>query len=95
MSKRNYPFVAAGVGLLLLLIVMRGSAPGSDGSTALPLFTLLAISEVAFFVTAIGAYIGIRQIRAGGTKVVYALTVLSCVLLALGALLGGVMLWPK
>jgi heme/copper-type cytochrome/quinol oxidase subunit 3 len=95
MSKQNYPFIAAGVGLLLLLIVLKGSEPRADGTTTLPLFTLLAISEVAFFATAIGAYLGIRRMRAGGTRVTYALIVLSCVMLAVGSLLAGIMLWPK
>lgn len=94
MNKNNFPFVALGIGLILLLIVMKGGEPRVDGATAIPLLTLLVVSEFAFFVTAIGAYIGIKQILAVGLKPLYTVVTLLCMLLSVGFLWHGIELWP-
>ena len=94
MRKRKFPHLALGVGLLLLLIVITGSAERSDGATALPLFTLLAVSEVAFFVTAFGAYIAVSQILSVGMTRVYLALAISCALLSGLFVLLGLELWP-
>lgn len=61
MKSYNFPYIALGLGLFLMLVVMKGSEPGNEGNTNLPLLTLLFVSEFAFFVTAIGGYIGIKK----------------------------------
>ena len=94
MSKHRFPFIAAGLGLLFMLVVMLGSEL-RDGSTMLPLFTLLAISEVAFFITAIGAYLGVRHLLSAGVKPLYTIVVLVCALLAVRFLFLGIALWPR
>ena len=57
MNKNKFPFVALGIGLFMLLLVLKGSAIRDDGSTTIPLLTLLIVSEFSFFVTAVGAYL--------------------------------------
>jgi hypothetical protein len=94
MKTFNFPFIAVALGLLLLLIVIRGSETDMDGVTTLPLLTLLIINECAFFLTAAGAVIGINHIRTIGFKVFYSATTLLCILLTIQFVLLGVKLWP-
>jgi hypothetical protein len=95
MKKENFPFIATGLGLLLLILVIKGSAAREDGSTLLPLLTLLIVSEFAFFVNAIGAYIGIKHTLASGIKPVYSAVTLICFLLAVIFAWLGISLWPN
>ena len=94
MNKNQFPFFALGIGLLILLLVMKGSEIGDDGTTTIPLLTLLIVSEFAFFVTAVGAYLGIRQVQADGMKPLNVVITLFCMLLSVGFLWLGVILWP-
>ena len=98
MKTINFPYLALGLGLLLLLIVTKGSEIDSDGATVLPLLTLLIINECAFFLTAAGAFIGIKQIKSIGYKIsiksLYMLTTVLCILLTVQFLLLGIKLWP-
>ena len=63
MKTINFPYLALALGLFLLVVVTRGSETGSDGATALPLLTLLIVNECAFFLTAAGAFIGIKYLK--------------------------------
>jgi heme/copper-type cytochrome/quinol oxidase subunit 3 len=56
--------------------------------------TLLIVSEFAFFLTAIGAYFGIRQVQADGIKPLNVVITLFCILLSVGFLWLGITLWP-
>ena len=78
-----------------MLLVLNGSQAREDGVTIIPLLTLLIVSEFAFFVTAIGGYLGIRHIQSSGFKPAYGLATLVCILLAVLFLWMGIMLWPS
>ncbi len=95
MKKENFPFIALGMGLLLILVVLQGSAVRDDGSTLVPLLTLLVVSEFAFFVNAIGAYIGIKHTLANGLRPLYGIVTLVCILLALFFAWTGISMWPS
>ncbi|MGD8914611.1 MAG: hypothetical protein PVI97_17940 [Candidatus Thiodiazotropha sp.] len=95
MNKNNFPFVALGIGLFMMLFVMKGSETSDDGITAIPLLTLLVVSEFAFFVTAVGAYFGARHIQADGMKPLNTASTLICMLLSVGFLWLGIALWPS
>jgi len=94
MKTINFPYIAAGLGLMLMLLVTKGKVLGSDGETLLPLLTLLVVSEFCFIVNTIGVYIGIKQIKAIGFQALYTVTTLLCALLAVRFLFIGVALWP-
>ena len=70
--------------------VAKGSVTGDDGATAMPLLTLLVVSEFAFFVTAVGAYLGVMQILSVGIKPLITCrhAVGSCIVLSIGLLCG-------
>lgn len=95
MKTFNFPYVALGLGLVLMLLVMKGSELDSNGTTAIPLLTLLIVSEFSFFVNVIGAYIGIKQMRSIHVKSVYKVITLFCIVLALWFLFFGLALWPE
>ncbi len=94
MKTVSFPYIALALGLFLLLVVVRGSQITSDGSTSLPLLTLLVVSEFSFFVNAIGAYIGFSHSLKSGFKPLYGIITLLCLLLSFYFLWLGIKLWP-
>jgi len=94
MKTATFPYIAAGVGIFFMLLVVIGSTSGADGVTQIPLLTLLIVSEFAFFVTAFGAYIGFKHIRLTGIQPLYLAVCVFCVLLAIRFMWLGYELWP-
>ena len=94
MTKNNFPYIALGLGLFFLGVVIIGGARGEDGSTALPLLTILVVSEFSFFVTAIGAYISVKKIFTSGFQLITAVVGVICAGLAIKFLMLGIEYWP-
>jgi len=94
LDKSKFPYVAAIVCTCLVLAVLAGQRDPGDGSTTLPLFTLLAMSEFAFFTGAIGAYIGFRHRQTKDVPLLYSLSIALCAVLSLAFLVLGFKLWP-
>ncbi|MDT8370980.1 MAG: hypothetical protein RQ783_03180 [Gammaproteobacteria bacterium] len=94
MKTMHFPYIALSLAIMLLLVVFKGSQFDNNGTTFLPLLTLLIMSEFAFFVTAIGSYIGIKQLLTTGFQAVYAMATLLCLILSVRFLLLGFSLWP-
>lgn len=90
MKFKVFPYVAVGLALIATLLVTRNS-----GASEIPLLTLLVMTEVAFFATAIGAFIGFKQIRAVGIKTHYTPVTAACALLAGQCLWLGMGLWSR
>ncbi len=80
---------------MLFTVVLLGSQTLADGSTKLPLLTLLIVSEFSFIVSAIGVYIGTRHLIASGFQARYALATLLCAALVVRFGLFGIQLWPS
>ena len=94
MKTVNFPYIASILGIVIMLLVMKGSQPGADGSTAIPLLTLLVMSEFAFFVTAFGVFIGVKHLRVTGMQPLYAAVTVFCALLSMRFAWLGFELWP-
>lgn len=94
MKNLSYPYLATLIGVAMLAVLVLGSRPGAPGQTALPLLTLLTISEVAFFVTAIGALLGARRLLTGVREPRLIAAAVACTLLALRFALYLYQLWP-
>ena len=94
MNKSNFPFIAIGLGLFFWFVILVGGKVDAEGVTKLPLLTLLVISEFAFFVTLIGAYMSIRECLAKGVDLTKVVVTICCALLALRFLLSGIDFWP-
>ena len=94
MKIAAFPYIAIGVGIVFMLLVIKGSEPNAAGVTQIPLLTLLIVSEFAFFVTGFGAYIGFKHVRATGIRPLYLVVSILCVLLATSFAWLGIKLWP-
>ena len=94
MKTYNFPYIASALGLILTFVIMRGSQLAEDGETALPLLTLLIVNEFAFFVTAIGTYIGINNTMKSGIKPAYVAMTVLCAILCIRFIFSGIELWP-
>ncbi|MFK7793827.1 MAG: hypothetical protein AB8B89_00620 [Gammaproteobacteria bacterium] len=94
MSKYNFPYVALAMGIFFMLVVTIGGQLDENSSTQLPLLTLLVVSEFAFFLCAIGAYLSLRRIIDLGYSAIHAVVGISCVILSARFLMLGLALWP-
>jgi len=90
----QFPYIALGLGVILLIVILVGSADASDGTTRMPLLTLLIACEFAFIVNAIAVYLGVRHTLATGKQPVYITAIVFCVLLAAVFAWLGIGLWP-
>lgn len=57
MNKRNYPFIALGLSVPLLALLLFGGQTAPDGSTRLPWLTLLAVSEFGAIANIVAAWL--------------------------------------
>jgi len=95
MKLVKFPFIGLSFGLFLIFIILIGRGTTSQGEAVLPLLTVLFVCEFAFVMTAIGAYIGFRNMRSVGFKTWYAMVSLLCFFMAIGLMLLGVELWSQ
>jgi hypothetical protein len=102
MKTINFPYLALALGLFLLMLVTKGSETVQDGTqdetTVLPLLTLLIANECAFILSAIGAFIGLKNLKTinfkFSLKPLYTITTVLCILLTIQFTLLGINLWP-
>jgi hypothetical protein len=94
MRRESFPVVALALGVLLQLLLFRFGRYGS-GEPALPLLTLLLISEFGLIMTGIGAYMGARGMFRTGFRPLTAVVTLGCGVLAIRFLILGLGYWPR
>lgn len=93
---RNFPYVALFLGMMfMLVVVLGGQVNEATNSTRLPLLTLLIVCEFAFFLTAIGAFVSIKQILSQGVSVKMVIVALLCALSAITFMTKGISFWPS
>jgi len=90
----KFSFLVLGMGILLLLLVLKGSQPDGNGAMVLPLLTLLIVSEFGFITNGIGAFLGVKTLRADGLSVGPAIITVMCTVLSVVFMLLGIRLWP-
>jgi hypothetical protein len=94
MTNTGFPGLALVIGILAAAGLLQSGALAPGAEHALPLLTLLVVSEFAFFVTAIGAGVGINAMLNRGVRPAVLLPTLGCAVLAAGFLYLGIRLWP-
>jgi hypothetical protein len=94
MNNLPFPWLALGLGLLVAAGLLGSGAFGPPESYELPTLTLLIVNEFGFFVTAIGAGVGINTMLASGRHPGLLLASIACGLLAAAFLYLGILLWP-
>lgn len=94
MSNLPFPWLALGLGLLVAAGLAMSGAFSPGGSYKLPLLTMLIVSEFGFFVTAIGAGVGINSLLQKGMNPVMTGVIAADGLMAAMFLYLGIQLWP-
>lgn len=94
MNDLPFPWLALGMGLLVAVGLVGSGALGPAGQYSLPPLTMLIVNEFGFFVTAIGAGVGINRINAGDATPGLKLSVVACAILAIGFVWLATRLWP-
>jgi hypothetical protein len=91
--KFSFPWVAAGIGLILAMVLIRVDPFSAGETSTLPPLTLLFISEFGFLVTgAGGAFAGKAFFREARSWTNLLLSI-ACFALSLAFLAVGVLLW--
>ena len=94
MKKQAFPWIALSLGLLVMVTLLGAGALRPADEHALPLLTMLIVDEFGFFVTAIGAGVGINALLTSGRRPGLLLASIACGLLAAAFLYLGIQLWP-
>ncbi|HSG11863.1 MAG TPA: hypothetical protein VLB10_08985 [Gammaproteobacteria bacterium] len=94
MKKQAFPWIALSLGLLVMVTLLGAGALRPADEHALPLLTMLIVDEFGFFLTLIGAIVGINGLSKESVRFSLLITTLACALLAAGFLLLGLRLWP-
>jgi hypothetical protein len=94
MGKLTFPWLALGLGLLVAAGLLMSGALSPEGNYELPLLTMLIVNEFGFFVTAIGAGVGINTLLKDGAQPYLLPVIITCAVLAAGFLYLAIRLWP-
>jgi len=94
MGRLTFPWLALGMGILVAVGLLASGVLSADGNYQLPLLTMLIVNEFGFFVTAIGAGVGINMLGKEGSNPVLLGVVIADAMLAAGFLYLAITLWP-
>ena len=94
MARLSFPWLALGLGLLVATGLLMSGSLSPDANYKLPHLTMLIVNEFGFFVTAIGAGIGINTLAKEGMQAPLLTVIVGCALMAAGFLYLAIKLWP-
>jgi len=94
MGKLGFPWLAMGMGLLVAIGLVASGVLSSGENYDLPLLTMMIVNEFGFFVTAIGAGVGINTLLRDGVQPPLLMVTISCAVMAAGFLYLAIKLWP-
>jgi hypothetical protein len=94
MNRFSFPRIALILGVIVAVVILQSGALDPHSERSLPLLTLLIAAEFGFFVTAIGAVLGVRTLLKQGYSPVLLVVTLGCGVLGLGLLYLGFSMWP-
>jgi len=93
-TESNFPFIALGLALFLMGVLVTTGAASPGAENVLPLLTVLIISEFGFIICAIAVYLGGQTLLKQGFDVVLAVVTLVCGMLGVEFMLIGIAHWP-
>lgn len=94
MTKLGFPWLALGMGLLVAIGLLASGVLSPEAEYDLPLLTMMIVNEFGFFVTAIGAGIGINTLLKHGMQPRLLMVTVGCAVMAAGFLYLAIKLWP-
>jgi len=94
-NKSNFPFIALGLGLFLMGILIKTGAADPAADLVLPLLTVLIISEFGFIVMAVAVFLGGQTLAKSGFEIVLAIVILLCGMMGVEFMVIGIKHWPS
>ena len=94
MTRLGFPWLALGMGLLVAIGLLASNVLSPEADYDLPLLTMMIVNEFGFFVTAIGAGIGINALLKDGSQPRLLMVTVGCAVMAAGFLYLAIKLWP-
>ena len=95
MRRFSFPWLALIIGLIDGMVMLRAGAADPMSAPALPLLTLLFMSEFGLVVTGVGAVMGFGAFRRRRDEPLLLAVSAACVLLAIGFFWLGLGLWQR
>jgi hypothetical protein len=92
MNRQVFPFIALGLGLMIVVVLFLGGVLG--GERLMPLLAALLMTEFGFILSLVGVYLGIQAVKDGKQSLPVIAATLGCVLLAVFFGWTGLALWP-
>ncbi|MET0067570.1 MAG: hypothetical protein ABW076_14580 [Candidatus Thiodiazotropha sp.] len=93
--KANFPWISAGLGLTLAMVLISSGIFKDPAERGLPLLTSLFISEFGFLVTAAGAFVSGKSVLETERRGSQILLMAVCGALALAFFILGLNLWQE
>ncbi|MGD8910918.1 MAG: hypothetical protein PVI92_16400 [Chromatiales bacterium] len=93
--KFSFPWIAAGIGLLLAMVLLQSGVLGEAAERSLPLLTMLFISEFGFIVTAAGSFVAGRILLRQARSWTNLFLSVACGALAIAFFTLGIQLWQR
>jgi len=95
MSSEKFPYIAIVLGVMFYIALFLGGQTHADGSTHLPLLTLLLVSEFGFISHLAALYIVIKKCLRIGINVELLVTASCCIIFIGYFLIAGLKFWPS
>ncbi|MET0028729.1 MAG: hypothetical protein ABW101_13965 [Candidatus Thiodiazotropha sp.] len=93
--KANFPWISAGLGLTLAMVLISSGVFKDPAERGLPLLTTLFITEFGFLVTAAGAFISGKSVLETERRWSQILLIAVCGALAIAFFLLGLTFWQE
>jgi len=94
MGKLTFPWMAMGMGLLVAVGLVTSGVLSPAANYKLPLLTMMIVNEFGFFVTAIGAGVGVNGLLKDGKQPSLLMVTVCCAVMSAGFLYLAIRLWP-
>ena len=91
--KFSFPWLAAGIGLTLAVVLVRSGSLSAPENTSLPTLTRLFISEFGFMVTAAGGYVAGKSLLRSGRRWSNLILTIACLSLSIAFFTIGILIW--
>ncbi len=95
MSSEKFPYIAIALGVIFYVVLSLGGQLHADGSTHLPLLTLLLVSEFGFISHLAALYIVVKKCLRVGINVELLITASCCIIFIGYFLMTGLKFWPS
>jgi len=93
MKKENFPIIASGLGLVLVMILIQSGAAGAELKAEVPVLTMLFICEFGFIISAAGTAVSANICYRQRSAYAMYFAFFACFILLVFFLMTGINLW--